>query len=893
MATPQQTPVTNPMQAPWTNSPIPKYVRTELERRATYGITFPSGINDQTKYSDKYRGPQSAWIRICSNAKVHYTNSETKNETKIINGFVFSRGDVDFYKNYGISNNVGNMNPNKNQIIGYERNGNPIVIPTIAVPDQIQKYRPAPSIDSLEVIIKKDIYRTTRIHWKCFSITQLEQMIPFFCSPFISVSVEWGWNNFSSDSLINLNNPQDYFIDPYTKDGYNLQMGEDGIYPSGSSTKIPFGVQSAYSCPELFEWGSKYSGGNYDGLIGKIVNWGYSYDEATNAFTCMTEVASDSKFCNAMFTSALTISQKSSKDSTKTDVVGLQEFYDKYFFPTLSNPNLNESIATENFKKAFSLINPTNGINPQDVHCVFSGKEYINSVNGSDLISFFTQLGGGKFPPIIGTGNIDKKYVSLRLFINSINNFISVIQKNKSTGNIDSFRKIICDVIIGGHVNMISWDSDILIPNRYAPFYYPESLISDEATTSSDKNVPQIPTGNYNDKNYSDFHLKQLLKSVVRQDLNAVINYKSEGINALAFPDPLQLNSGNLQNIYVSLEFIKDVCSEDTIEKLVDKICNKLNNLFPNMWKLERFNTATNVVIKDNNHFEMGGLQKAKAAAGLLSINDYYLYYFDPFSQESILKSFKFSVDLKDSIASQILGQFQNESGINSPAKINTPSTPLTDYSRVDMGENTVSSVSSVSGPTIPLVQSISLPFTIRNAFIKTPDYNVSDIINDNLIKIKVPTQDVSGPIQAPNKSVETWKNISSNVLGFYTEDGGIKKMSLLTFPPDYNKTSIALIDPPVSLPDRKFVYTSDSINTAVMPGVTVEFTLLGLGGFKVFQTLAVKNLPEPYKNRVVFQIIEIRHQIQDNDWSTTIVCCVRPIQDIDFVFSSPTLSSG
>ena len=85
-----------------------------------------------------------------------------------------------------------------------------------------------------------------------------------------------------------------------------------------------------------------------------------------------------------------------------------------------------------------------------------------------------------------------------------------------------------------------------------------------------------------------------------------------------------------------------------------------------------------------------------------------------------------------------------------------------------------------------------------------------------------------------------------------------------------------------LSTPDGR---ANTSVNNSPMPGTSIEFTVLGIGGFKLFQIFAVSNLPEPYKDKVVFQVTEIKHQLQDNDWATVIVCVVRPVGSITKVF--------
>jgi hypothetical protein len=46
--------------------------------------------------------------------------------------------------------------------------------------------------------------RKTKIAWKCFSLSQLEYLTPYFLTPRITCLVEWGWNHYDTTSLVDL-----------------------------------------------------------------------------------------------------------------------------------------------------------------------------------------------------------------------------------------------------------------------------------------------------------------------------------------------------------------------------------------------------------------------------------------------------------------------------------------------------------------------------------------------------------------------------------------------------------------------------------------------------------------------------------------------------------------
>ena len=854
------TPGLQVMLPPWTNFPVPGFIRSEFKRRATYGLNFPNDVNSNVEYSKDYRGPQTSWVRLCSNSIVTYNS--VKNNTvsnyvgKSVNGFVFSHGNIGFYDRYGINN--GDLNSQRMQTIGYERNGNPIKLDnSINNGEMFQKHRPPPVIESINVVIKSKIFRAATINWKCFSLQQLEFMSPFFFTPYSTVVLEWGWNNFNSNSMIDIDK-DGKFASSYNAGSYELKTdGRGGLYES-DGTPIGKTIHSAFSCPEVFEQGVKLSNGNYDGMLGKITSWKYDFNESDGSFSCVTEVSSDSKFQNAMLLNGLVNTYKSpgSNEDNKTTAM-FEEFFEKYFEPQVMYKSNGTS-------EQFKTLNRLGDLTSDDRLNVFDPWEY----RGLQLMPFFgTRM----------IGDSEKKYVSLKLFIDAVNRFTAVMPNNKT-----SFYSIRLDAYIGAHTNMISWDNDILIPNESAPFYYPESFLDDDITITSNSKPNSGKSFDPKKRWLSpaDTQVYKVLRCNYRQDLNSVINYKlSTNRSDWAFPEPKNTYKGKLKNIYVSMDFVKDVTKSATIGDMIDKICDRLNALFPNVWKLERFLAQNCISIRDSNYINKDLIAESKIQAGI-DQNDSYLYYFEPFVQESISKNFKFSVELKDSIASMVMNKSQHERGQS-------------------LTNNTGSAKNSQAGANPQ----------IDNAMVKTDSYQVYDPINTEMNRVdNQPHGETTTKLNdAQKKAIAekekelragALKSINESVIGFRMEEdakarastavltNGISLFfphqvleSLLTIPADYKDKVFSLMEDPQDVNDV-------NINNSPLPGTSVEFNVLGIGGFKLYQILAVRNLPEPYKDRVVFQIQEIKHQIQDNDWSTTIVCNVRPVKNINTVFS-------
>ena len=202
---------------PYAIVPIQGFVRRELQRRSGKVVTLSDGTkitgnygiqynSSDTTYDSNYKGPQSTWIRLTSNTVLNYSGS-TEIKKK---GFVLYGGQG-FNDAYGIGKNIyptNDSNSRNQQVLGYDLNGNPHTIDYSDYNNTniVQFHRPPPGIESVSVEIKKQIYREAQITWKCWSIDQLNYMGLFFFTPYNTLILEWGWNNFDKNSLLDISN---------------------------------------------------------------------------------------------------------------------------------------------------------------------------------------------------------------------------------------------------------------------------------------------------------------------------------------------------------------------------------------------------------------------------------------------------------------------------------------------------------------------------------------------------------------------------------------------------------------------------------------------------------------------------------------------------------------
>jgi hypothetical protein len=411
--------VTNTLLPPFAITTLPQYMRYELRRRSGYvnkdkNITGNYGfdINYKEQNFQNFKGPKAVWLRVCSNAIV-------KDRVGLV-----LYGGTSFDDAYGFDS----KNPQDGkQIIGYE--------PTTGKPHYLlssnirQPYRPIPGITNVEVLIRKSIYRAAKISWRCYSIDQMNYLANYMFTPYTTMVVEWGWDTFYKESLLPLSD-----------------SGQAAIFDKNQPNKANFegsGIIGAYTNPKLIEDRIEWSQGNYDAMIGHITNFNYSFDQANNAFNCVTELASNSKYYFSLATANLTnYTSKSGEKETAVDVVSLSSYFKNDFHgkikESLSKPDTN-----------ISAMNSAGGRQPVlSENRVFSFSHFIGSRAG-DL----------KYK--------DKYYITFDLFIDILNSFIATKIQN---GKVEGIMINIKGVRVGAHPNMISPCLDFLIPNAAAPF---------------------------------------------------------------------------------------------------------------------------------------------------------------------------------------------------------------------------------------------------------------------------------------------------------------------------------------------------------------------------------------------------------------------------------------
>jgi hypothetical protein len=507
---------------PWGLHPLSKWVTKELKRRANeYGQT-PS-----PSQTSQYSGPRTAWARVFSNGKSKYASAENKD------GFVLG-GTFGFNESFGFTST--------NEItIGVDAKGNPhkIVDGSVAgtsgnrtKPDF--PHRPPPSLESINCELSgansgfPNLCRKITINWKCYSLAQLNYMVPYFLTPRITCLVEWGWNNYDTVSLVDLTDTE-WMNNMFTDPSYTTEYLEK-------------------------------SNGNYDAGIGFIVDYGYKMNE-NGGYDCHTTILNANKLIEGeqIATKEVTIKQD-------------QEYISAKSFYSFAKEDL-ASIDTDDEK----YVNMRTELQ-------IGKKEIDEEGNVSIIDNIEDRVFRIKSSPI--GDNKPGFWLRMDVIQDIINAFFKIKMEGSNPSMIREFD--ISETIICASPLLKSSNKNVLVPNRYAPrFVYFENG-SSNGVIKDNKPEDAEYTNLFKDK-IEDVLKEYYLDNTTFDNLQEAINPKGESFPAyrnISIKDnkgnPVQtLKSGQwgyLKDLYIEVEYFKKlITSNDSVLKMIEQLLQGIN----------------------------------------------------------------------------------------------------------------------------------------------------------------------------------------------------------------------------------------------------------------------------------------------------------------------------
>ena len=908
---------------PWIPRPIPNWLMAELTRRKKdFGVDFKSNIPksnwDLNGNWNEYKGPMAPWVRVCSNGNGQSKFLKPfKSGNTVVNkqngGFVLYGGQG-FKDTFGISDNK--------TIMGYDVYGNPHYVPidgaginyTINTGGDnrpVQPFLPTPGITTVEATIQKELIRNITIRWHCYGFAQLEYLTPYFLTPGISTIVEFGWNHFNEDSLLDLKKEaqREYKVlgtDNKTEVSYVYEEISGGIV-TNRLTQLSLKELFKDGTP-LYDSNMRISRGMYDVTFGIITNFEFSTNDGIK-WDCITTIGSKHRNFSGVSLRNSNTQEDVGNSKATNQTMTFPQFVDirlkkikncitngKNFFDRLDDTE--EELKINVDKSEFYGGNPENR--------VFFGRSSANPIDSTDPKSL----------SFVGTPreeDWDKKdspsvWVTMGFLIELFNFFLTRPSglTDKLSDSFQFYKMNNSKTIIGAHTNLLSTDGEIcLIPNAQAPKYNLGLLGVAKSLASDSKNSFMAQSGNKNSlsfcnggrqkdefykrgtgtitssyKNYADAAVYKTFRTlieydsttshqvdgVIRDDLDRIINRFRYNTNPKV-SDAKPSNKGDhsfpqyksISNPKISAEgkygYLEDIFVNTTF---VSKTLNESKTSGEFYEKLlQGLNESVNgfwdlKVVEDNGNLQiidqkMFSIQEMK--------NDVGIYQFDLSSGTNVIKNLSFTSTISNVQANQVIAASSNNQGVGE----NSTSQPLNFTS----GDRLFDSKNG---------KSLSI---LNSSGVKQLQTFGPQPVNSYIMSFSIPESTTSSQVNAPT-------NYGINQFNFSSDQN---QYNIKTTSQELNIVNLTLPDKALLtaiLNDENYV-DNTNVYGGQQPNFTLEFTLQGIAGFKTFQVISFKNFPRPYSDQdVLFQIVDVTHVITNSNWETRIKAGIRPIRDYD-----------
>lgn len=864
---------------PWEAGPFRNFVVTELNSRVN-GLS--SGINQTSLPNglmDIKSGPRRHWIRAFSNG----VNKDpiTGDVDAEFNWGLILKSASTFNDRYGVSNN--------RQVYGYSNTNIPKFINN-------PKYRinvPEPGITSFTADVQKNFFITAKLNWVCHSIDQLIAITPYFLTPLTTVFVEWGWNNFNEQSLINLSSFEEL-----------KKISENHF--------------------EHYDKNVPYSNGNYEFMVGDITNFEYSLED--NIIKGFTEIRSrqmlysgfnvrGSKSVTLQTTQDAQSPVLSFRTQCQQIMSGLVKLSSNSDIPIQTDINITAGPSIDTGDKSVDTV--LNGL--------FSmyGNKY--GTKGERVCSYVYKYPGGKKTSIPNTQDgsnqsvdLSDYYITFELMVDIFN---ALKNKYKDSSFLKNFYEVnVINSAVGYHSNLISTSRNVLIPNPNAPKFNGKNSLSyglyaDEKTkfvgdtieVENGNDVESVTkttgqevnaalgmvenlTGTITLENYKqlqpnpDIQLSLLVQhkgKVYRNNLDFVLNqYGRSYVGSTLRGGKTAFDAaGLIKNIYINLNFIKELVVIDDndiidMKSFYDGVLAEINESVCDYWNLELVNNDNS---KKEKATDGVGLQVADvkyAAKKETGAARPQIYTFDYGSNKSIIKKINFTTSLTNAMANQILYRsFGN--------------TSLSTNNIIDFSNNNLY-VDRIKGSyrTQNEPKNSETMLTFLSILQKYLTFDPQNPSTSYLMRVQV-----FGLNDEKNKDMSTTVTMTNFGAG-YAGLGGLNPAIAKLQQPTITDTAYKkwnIVD--LYIPEKEaLVYLLNDNNKKGNPNVycapirnvELEIALMGIAGIRVFEYFKVNNLPPPFDKNIVFQVRDVNHTVDENGWETRIKASLRPSFNIE-----------
>ena len=937
---------------PYIPRPIPLWLTKELGRRKDdIGLNYikntQGGQNgsswDENGNWANYKGPMVPWVKMCSNGTGKnklglplYSNG--KNGALEKDGFILYGGNG-FEDTFGIKNNQ--------TVLGYDINGIPHTIPmngsgfayfsslSASVDNRISPmYLPSPGIREIEMNMNRQYIREATVHWNCYGFQQLEYMTPYFLNPNITVILEFGWNHFNPESLLDLRKDASHVYKVYDEKSGSFQPY---LYNGESPTWTLKNLWEDNT--PLYETNVRLSIGMYDVIFGSILHFEFSTEDGIK-YNCTTKIGAKNRPYGGVTWDRPNVINTDSEKNKNQDIgmtlgMTFQQFVEKRlkkikecvidnkcFFDPLGD----EATATDegtirlrakldSLKKKFyanqikeNEKNKTN--NPIIEDRVFLGRND-RSNNSLSIYTPTPTFGAGfgyrPLPPELPNpptsddwdyAATDKIWVTMGFLIDLFNLFCTkesdIFLKKDEPFTFFKINAVEQDGTqrkfkIAAHPNLISTNGNVLlIPNAQSPKYNNGVIYKLESKSFDIYDTQTLNVNGDSNIHYNGFmSLSEIYKNVFKDNSSRKNSNIKPEVDRISLSNYLLykvFGTGKKNLTYDQSALTKTGTARDNLDEILNEYRYKTNSGHRNSYTKGEYSFPQYPSAQVSNQDNIGSNNYGK-----------YGYLNDLFVNVDFIVGLVSETKNTKEFYDKLLEKLSNAvSGFWSLKIVNGhQGLEIMDEKNLSIDDFKVPIFQFDILSSRNIIKGISFSSNVSDAqFVRAlagssnnqggnGEANVSNTLQfydgDRLCETQL---DTKGNRVSEKKGNNFLDNVE--ILKQLQTFGKNDNQFIMTFKQNENKNvvNLTLPDPALltAILSEPIEAYNEILNSNIQPGFTLELTLQGIAGLNTFQCFSIKNFPKPYsENEVIFQVNEVNHTVTNNNWETKIKAGVRP----------------
>jgi hypothetical protein len=936
----------------WDVQNIPTELIKELRRRKNsnnIGFEISNNIVSNFKREHKnYKGSMSPWIRIFSNGTGIRNNERVPKSAylgnKSYDGFILESG-KSFNDAYGLSrgtNGESIFNSDSKAIIGYQANGSEHYIdqkyresiykmsagvdPNFPQNSSAPSIIPPPGIDSVTVNTSADMLTYGEFKLKCFTLAQIEYLTPFFLTPGIHIFIEFGWNLYNQESILDLKNvPELKNVSDVPYNGLKRTLNSYGNYGlvSGIITNYNFTTNDGfeYDCNiKITDKQALFAGFRVDVDSNKNVSdeSQQSFMNIKSFFKQYLSFAKDVIYTRSNFYNYINATEQkeiSENELNKYLDAGWEKLENSRTIKETSEKGEKLSYDVIIFKKKTRKSSNSNFYKNQAEDRIFFGRDtnidgtltapkqvlediakLNEKVNQKNTIDFsFT----GKSPE-----NIQEEIKNLKAKIDSQQEkllnyaeneysdqdqhdfdrnessneawftlgfvFENINFKCNPKSNTANFIVDIDDVIVNAHPNLISCTRDVLIPNSIAPKINIGRKWTEDTLVGG-----YLPPENTVDNKY--FNQNDFSSRTARKPEELKYAYeKNQKVFKTQFP-------AFRQDLDKIINYRRTYTSGDITQYAFPQVKDNIRD--NNTFKKYRHGYLKDLYISKRKLIDISQDDDIKTLQQFIyailntvnkSVNNFWEF--------DVVSNGKGGFIIVDKGVNSLTKIYQFElysdnnviKSINFDVSLSNEQAAQTLFgsgnNKKDTDDGNQISLAQKSMPTIAYSDRFD-KYNTDSAITDTEEEDL-DSRNRQIEKYGIPNADRNREIE----KLQIYGRHDCLVMTTmkFNDDpskGNLQGENLyymLNLPPTLNGKLLEILD------DGDYENNS-AVYSNVADNFLIELTLDGMYGFRMFQHFSINNLPKPYvPGNCIFMIKEISHQISEGNWETKITAMLK-----------------